>query len=380
MRPLLALLALALFAPPAASAGQVVIDPFNQTVETTRFRMLFDYDRPEYVRNVYFHDWNVFRDIAGDEGQARECWGQSLRGVNTPGFVQNMQLESHTWEVLEDFGAAASIRVTSRSAGQPPVTTRYVFVADQPWFVVERTVHFGEVPDSAAFQTYAPRVEFVNQYRAVRYRDVSGAYVQRGYCYAGCETPSWDGRWLEHISLTNGSGFSVAQIYPATVPAGTPIVRGFGPESWSGWVARLVPAGPHTEDFTERMLIAFSRTPGDTTRLDSLWTVFNSDAWALDVPPSSSVGALRLAVSPNPAAGPTRFAWRQGVAARARLEVLDVSGRRVALPFDGAAAAGEHAIAWDGRGVDGRRVPPGVYLARLTTPAGFATARVARVR
>jgi hypothetical protein len=379
MRPLLALLALSFLAPPALG-GVVQVDPFTQVVETSRFRLLFDFDRPEYLRSLVYKDFHPLRDIAGDEGQAREFWGQTLRGVNQPGFVQNASLESHAWEVVDDFGLGASVRVTSTSAGQPPVTTLYTFLADQPWFVVERTVHFSAVPDSAACQLYAARVDFVNPYRALRWRDVSGAYVQRGYCYAGCETPSWDGRWLEHVNTSNTGGFSVAQIYPATVPPGTRIVRGFGPESYSGWVARQYPAGLRTEDLTERVMVAFSTVAGDTTALDSLWTLFNSGAWTLDAPAPPLPARLRLAASPNPAAGPTRFAWTLPAAARVRLEVLDVAGRRVALPVAAELPAGEHAFAWDGRGSDGRRVAAGVYLARLVTPGGVATARVARVR
>lgn len=382
MRPhlaLLSLLAAILVAASPVRAGQVVVDPFNQTVETTRLKLLFDYDRPEYVRNVFFKDWNPLIDIAGDEGQAREYWGQSLRGTDSTGFVINMFLETHTWEVLEATPQAATVRITSQSPEQPPVTTLYKFVADQPWFVVERTVHFSQRPDSAGCQLYAPRVEFLNSYRALRYRDGAGQYIQRGFCFAGCVTPSWDGRWVEQLSVTNGVGFGVAQLYPDPGPAGTPLVRGFGPESWSGWVARYLPPQYRDRDATEHLLVAFTRSPGDTVHLDSLWTWYNHSAYVLDAPPTAPRADLRLAVTPNPSAGPARFAWRMSAAGRARLEVLDVSGRRVAVPFDGPLSAGEHALAWDGRGADGRRVPPGVYLARLVRSDGVATARLARL-
>jgi hypothetical protein len=141
-----------------------------------------------------------------------------------------------------------------------------------------------------------------------------------------------------------------------------------------------VPAGPHLTDMTQRMMVVFSRSPGDTAALDSMYAIFNATVWRLDAPPAVTQGRLRLAASPNPAAGPTHFAWTQPVAARARLEVLDLGGRRVALPFDGEAAAGEHALAWGGVGADGRSLPPGVYLARLVTPGGAATTRVVRIR
>ena len=383
MRPSLAFLLIAALATPPALAGVVTVDAPSQTVESSRLRLSFDFGRPEFVRNVYFKDWDPDRDIAGEDGQVYEFWGQSLRGVNSPGYVDNNQLESHTWDVLQAPGPMARIRVQSESTGQPPVTTTYTFFADQPWFVVERTVHFSQFPDSAASQYYSPRVAFWSSYRALRYRDVSGRFVQKGYCYAGCTTPSWDGRWLEHISLANQDSFSVAQIYPDTMPPGTLIVRGSGPESFAGWVSPLSPAGPRNTDVTTRVMIAFSTSASDTAALDSLWTFFNAGgSWTVGVPanPAAAGERTRLAVSPNPAAGPAHLAWTLPASGRVTLEVLDVTGRRVASLFEGDAAAGPHALRWDGRDASGRAVPPGVYLARLVTPGAVATTRLVRVR
>jgi hypothetical protein len=380
MRTLLPILLLAALQAPPAFAGKVLVDPYNQVVETSHIRMTFDWDRPEYAWNVVYKDWNPYIDIAGDEGHAREYWGQTLRGVDSTGFVLNGELETHSWEVLDTVGTLAKIRIRSESPGQPPVTTTYLFEADQPWMVVERTVHFSQHPDSAACQLYAARVDFVNTYRALRWRDVTGAYIQRGYCFGGCETPSWDGRWLEHISITNDAGFSVAQIYPPSMAPGTTIVRGFGPESFAGWVAPLLPAGPHDTDVTTRVLIAFSTHPADTTALDSLWERFQSFSMTLDAPPTAGRPPLRLDVSPNPVAGTARLAWTLPAAGRVSLELLDVGGRRVAKLLDAEAAAGPQSLAWDGRDATGRAAPPGVYLARLATPGGVATTRVVRIR
>ena len=381
MRPLLATLLLAALTAPPATAGEITVDPFMQTVDTSRLQLTFDYDRPEFLRTVVFKDFHPFLDIAGEDGRGREFWGQTRRGVDSTGFVLNDQLETHEWQVLDDFGLGASIRIWSQSPEQPPVSTTYIFHADQPWFVVERTVHFGERPDSAAYQAYAARVSFLSTYRALRWRDVTGAYIQRGYCFGGCKTQGWDGRWLEHISLANSGSFSVAQIYSDSMPPGTPIVRGSGAESYAGWVAPLVPAGPHTTDVTTRVMVVFSTSPGDTAMLDSLWTLFNDhDGWTLDVPPSAPPGGPRLAVTPNPAAGPARIAWTMPAPARATLEVLDVSGRRIVTLFDGEAPAGAHAREWNGRDALGRTAPPGVYLARLVTPGAVSTARIVRVR
>ncbi|HEY6507972.1 MAG TPA: hypothetical protein VIY56_08150, partial [Vicinamibacterales bacterium] len=301
MRYPLAILLLAALSAPPAHAGVVTVDAPSQTVESSRLRMIFDFGRPEFLRNLFFKDWSPLLDIAGEDGYAYEFWGQSLRDVNSLGYVDNTQLESHTWEVLQASGPVARIRVQSESTGQPPVTTTYTFVADQPWFMVERKVHFSQLPDSAASQYYSPRVAFLNSYRALRWRDVTGKFVQKGYCYNGCLTPSWDGRWVEHVSLANQDSLSIAQIYPNTMPPGTILVRGSGPESLAGWVSPLAPAGLRNGDVTTRLMVAFSTLASDTTALDSLWALYNAGGpWMVDVPvtPPTAGARPRLAVSP----------------------------------------------------------------------------------
>ena len=51
-----------------------------------------------------------------------------------------------------------------------------------------------------------------------------------------------------------------------------------------------------------------------------------------------------------------------------RCIVHDLQGRIVRTLLDGTLEAGEHAIAFDGRGEDGRRVRPGLYLVRCIGP------------
>lgn len=73
-------------------------------------------------------------------------------------------------------------------------------------------------------------------------------------------------------------------------------------------------------------------------------------------------------VIPNPASGAARIAWTLGRTAPVRIEILDVTGRRVRTLSDGVQAAGRHAVSWDGRDASGVQVPPGVYVVRLSRP------------
>ena len=52
-------------------------------------------------------------------------------------------------------------------------------------------------------------------------------------------------------------------------------------------------------------------------------------------------------------------------AGRARVELFDIAGRRVAVLFSGQGKAGENQVRWDGTDLLGRKVHSGAYFARL---------------
>ncbi|MCH8838321.1 MAG: fibronectin type III domain-containing protein [Candidatus Marinimicrobia bacterium] len=50
------------------------------------------------------------------------------------------------------------------------------------------------------------------------------------------------------------------------------------------------------------------------------------------------------------------------------LVIHDIMGREVIRLADGDMTAGYHQVVWNGKGTDGRTLPTGIYIARLTTP------------
>jgi VCBS repeat protein/FG-GAP repeat protein len=96
----------------------------------------------------------------------------------------------------------------------------------------------------------------------------------------------------------------------------------------------------------------------------------------LDVPPSvRRVARLDLAVSPNPIRDAATMSVRLVSAIGARLEVLDITGRRVwERPLDGL-RPGVHDVAWTRAGV-----APGIYVVRLTEDGASVARRIAVVR
>jgi hypothetical protein len=79
---------------------------------------------------------------------------------------------------------------------------------------------------------------------------------------------------------------------------------------------------------------------------------------------------------PNPSSGPVVIQCRLDAASVVDLEIFDASGSLVRRLEEGPRAAGSLLIPWDGRDLAGRRLPAGIYVVRLVTPAGAASLKV----
>lgn len=110
-----------------------------------------------------------------------------------------------------------------------------------------------------------------------------------------------------------------------------------------------------------------------------------SGLWATDASPTAVATApaagLALSAWPNPCRPQTTLHFSLREPGAVALDVFDAQGRRVRSLLTGEALpAGPQAIAWDGRDDAGRALPAGVYLVRVTTPAGEGTTRLVRLR
>jgi flagellar hook assembly protein FlgD len=83
---------------------------------------------------------------------------------------------------------------------------------------------------------------------------------------------------------------------------------------------------------------------------------------------------------PNPFNPETVFAFRIPEAGLAVLEVYDVRGQLVRVLLEGRLEPGRHEAVWDGREQDGRPVPSGIYLVRLTAGRSCRIQRTALLR
>jgi hypothetical protein len=364
-----------------ARAGTVSVDTLSRTVETSRLLVQFDSSRPEVIDRLLYKDYSPTASLTAYYVDDNEFWGETLRNTSSPGFISGGVFVSASWTVTQQSATAAEITISSQTSGQPPVVTRYHFVADQPWFLVYRTVRFSVLPDTAAYQAYLPRVSFVSAYHAARWRDSTGTVVQRGYCVTPCLEGSWNGHWVEQMAYVGPHAqFGVTSYFPASMPPRTKLVDGYGPSGSIGWVSPIVSAGNHTQDETATELIGFTTSPDNYARQDSMWTVYTSGVLLVDVPEVTGAPPLGLGVAPNPAREASRITWSAPHAGPYALDVLDVSGRRVTTLQAGWAPAGARSASWSGRDERGAPVAPGLYFARLHAAGRTSLARMVRVR
>ena len=116
-----------------------------------------------------------------------------------------------------------------------------------------------------------------------------------------------------------------------------------------------------------------------TTEWDAFYLHPSLPATA-SAPPLTRPSELELRIAPNPASEVAALTFALPSAGHATVDVFDIAGRRVARLADGAFQAGLHRVQWNGRDGANQRVAAGVFLARLTSPAGNVTRRMVWVR
>jgi hypothetical protein len=105
---------------------------------------------------------------------------------------------------------------------------------------------------------------------------------------------------------------------------------------------------------------------------------------AVDAPvfsEATTVASVRLRLpKPNPSAGDTTIDFFLPMKMHVRVEVYDVTGRRVRALVEGTSSPGDHNVLWNGKGDDGQNVANGVYFVRLTSQQATLTERVVLLR
>ena len=92
-------------------------------------------------------------------------------------------------------------------------------------------------------------------------------------------------------------------------------------------------------------------------------------------------GSIGLRLSPNPFASSTAINFDvPGSGGRAKVEVFDAGGRRIATLLDGFVKAGPQTVRWTGVDDAGRALNSGIYLCRVETAATSKTLKLMLMR
>jgi len=253
--------------------------------------------------------------------------------------------------------------------------------------------NWGTVSNNAAH----PSRFFADSPFGVYVSSYNGPFTMKGRLDLSGVTHAWaffDARWsfegdydgcvveasFDSVTWTPLAGRTTTAGVFAPQPAGKPIYEGHR-FNWRSERVDLTPfCGPPGGAVRFRLRsMSDSGIEFDGMSFDSLRIVIydpNAQPAPLAVAAHAG-GPLELdAPRPNPARAGATFGWSLPRGGAARLEILDLAGRRVATLADGAFGANRYVRAWDLRDARGSRVAPGVYFARLSSADGMRLRRL----
>jgi hypothetical protein len=235
-----------------------------------------------------------------------------------------------------------------------------------------------------------------NQTELSAWADVKPLWSTDSVRFLGhCESPHVflrDGRW--YLFLTANGGHPIQIEYAVDAVADSNGWAG----SWS--LYRVLGADPQTDgwyatehlgvgghdyfayvDYIERGITFRDMHWGPTPSFGGMpsFTLSYPSVTAVGAPPEARALALSAVGNGSPRA---EFALRVELPGpmRARLDVFDLSGRRLRRVRDGALPGGATLVTWDGRGEAGERLGSGVYFALLSTEVGRRSAKLLVLR
>jgi len=153
------------------------------------------------------------------------------------------------------------------------------------------------------------------------------------------------------------------------------------------WHAPASPAPPVSRAFTARFqapafLVNEVRLDFDSPAVPG-WNEVDAVGLGYDACAGGLVGVdpverplARLTAWPNPSLGVFTLSFEVPTRGPVRLEVYDVSGRRVARLVDAKALFGSQNVTWDGRSRSGARLGAGLYFAQLQVAGKVQTAKL----
>lgn len=153
------------------------------------------------------------------------------------------------------------------------------------------------------------------------------------------------------VRVVRGGASTTVDLWVNKVPpAGPDLTHVFGGVAAPTWVSTEVQPGFFSDE------IRIGTTPSDVAASNV----------GVEPPPGTGISSLLAPPTPNPFVVSAELRFAVPEAAPVSLRVYDMAGRLVRTFLNSTPMEpGEHFVHWDGRGDNGQRAAPGVYLYRL---------------
>jgi len=202
-------------------------------------------------------------------------------------------------------------------------------------------------------------------------------------------TATYDGPpgWYDvaTCAIVGPNGETIVSGYSSGTTSGWDVVTlGLDPDSGAqNWSLRHDGAGQTDEaramavsQLGDLYVTGYSYSP--TTDMDMLSLRYTMDV-AADVAPGLDtfpVVPVLLKAYPNPFNPQVALSFNLFRAGPTHLAIFDLRGRKMATLHEGHLEPGHHRLNWDGRDAEGRQLPAGIYVAKLTGQGQTTTRKV----
>ncbi|MCP4290634.1 MAG: T9SS type A sorting domain-containing protein [bacterium] len=107
-----------------------------------------------------------------------------------------------------------------------------------------------------------------------------------------------------------------------------------------------------------------------------LFIPFEGSLASSEIPPATN----SLSISPYPFNPRTEISFTISIAQSVKLEIYDMTGKRITQLVDRNFEPGTHRIDWQGKDQNGSAVASGSYLLRMITNSGVSSSKMMLVR
>jgi len=187
--------------------------------------------------------------------------------------------------------------------------------------------------------------------------------------------PTYEYSWTSHGTGPYTVNLVVSQVQSAEYPAYTMPIDVVLETTGAG-IEFVIWDSLRTQAF---QFVTANEPTGVTLDPDS-WILADFTGVPAEAPAEQPQTTFLAATTPNPFGESATIRFGLSRPGTVALRVFDVDGRMVRTLLRGHHAAGEHQVAWKGRGDSGQPLPNGLYFLRLVGPDGVQERRTLLLR